>query len=413
MSDMYEKIVSRTEDYARDICEFASELIKTESLSGSEQGVAALVEGKMRELGFDEVTVDPMGNVRGSVGTGNTLIAADGHMDTVGAGNRDQWSRPPFSGEQDDTCLYGRGASDMKAAIASMVYAGKVLRDLSLTDRFTYMVCATVQEEPCEGLAWEYLIENEGVSPDVVIIAEPSDDRISLAQKGRMELKISVTGKSAHASAPHMGDNAIYAMAKIVSELEALSTNLTIEDEDLGKGTLVVSEMISGAPSRSSVADYCELTIDRRLTWGESPQYALEQVQQLPSVQAARATVEFHTFEEPSYTGLVPCKECTFPAWKIEKDHVVTRSTVKAYEGLFNTPPTLTTWPFSTNGVAIMGKHGIPVIGYGPGVIAACHVPDEYVEKKQVLRATMMYAAMCATYAAEINKEGVSHAQPV
>lgn len=401
MSDIFKKIVSRTQDYAQDIHDFACELIQVESCSGNEQGVAALVENKMRQLGFDGVTVDNMGNVRGSVGTGPALIAADGHMDTVGAGNRAQWTRPPFSGEQDDECLYGRGASDMKAAIAAMVYAGKVLQDLQLTEQFTYMVCATVQEEPCEGLAWEYLIEKEGVSPDFVIIAEPSDDLISLAQKGRMELKVSVTGKSAHASAPHMGENAIYAMAKIVSELETLSHNLSIEDKDLGKGTLVVSEMVSKAPSRSSVADYCEITIDRRLTWGESPQYARDQVLQLPSVIAARAKVEFHTFEEPSYTGLVPEKECTFPAWKIEKDHLVTRSTVEAYEQLFNRAPTLTTWPFSTNGVAIMGKHGIPVIGYGPGVIAACHVPDEYVKKEQVLRATMMYAAMCVTYSTE------------
>ncbi|WP_300673293.1 YgeY family selenium metabolism-linked hydrolase [Desulfoluna sp.] len=410
MSDIFKKIVSRTQDYAQDIYDFACELIQVESCSGNERGVATLVEAKMKQLGFHDVIVDNMGNVRGSVGTGQTLIAADGHMDTVGAGNLEQWARPPFSGEQDDNHLYGRGASDMKAAIASMIYAGKVVQDLQLTDQFTYMACATVQEEPCEGLAWEYLIEKEGVSPDFVIIAEPSDDLISLAQKGRMELKVSVTGKSAHASAPQMGNNAIYSMAKIVTELEALNDNLEIEDKDLGKGSLVVSEMLSSAPSRSSVADYCEIFIDRRLTWGESPQYALEQVKHLPSVIAAQAQVELPTFEEPSYTGLVPHKECTFPAWKIEKDHVVTRSTVEAYEQLFDQSPTLTTWPFSTNGVAIMGKHNIPVIGYGPGVIAACHVPDEYVIKKQVLRATMMYAAMCITYSNTCNQESVSHA---
>lgn len=398
MFNIFEKISTSTEGYAQDIYNFACELIKVESLSGKERGVAALVEHKMQQLGFDDVTVDRMGNVRGSVGTGQALICADGHMDIVGAGNEAQWTRSPFSGEQDDEHLYGRGASDMKSAIASMVYAGKVIQDLQLTDDFTYMVCATVQEEPCEGLAWEYLIEKEGLYPDFVIIAEPSDDLISLAQKGRMEFKISVTGKSAHASAPHMGNNAIYSMAKIVSDLEALNDNLDVEDEDLGKGSLVVSEIVSKAPSRSSVSDYCEICIDRRLTWGESPQYALEQVQQLPSVIAANATVELHTFEEPSYTGLVPKKECTFPAWKIEKDHVVTRSTVQAYEQLFKRSPTLTTWPFSTNGVAIMGKHKIPVIGYGPGVLESCHVANEYVKKEQVLRATMMYAAMCVTY---------------
>ena len=398
MSDVFEKISSYTQDYAQDIYDFISDLIKVESYSGNERGVAALVEDRMQKLGFDDVIVDSMGNVRGSVGTGQTLICADGHMDTVGAGDEAQWARSPFSGEQDGDYLYGRGASDMKAAIAAMIYAGKVVQDLKLTDDFTYVVCATVQEEPCEGLAWEYLIEKEGLFPDFVIIAEPSDDLIALAQKGRMEFKISVTGKSAHASVPHMGNNAIYSRVKIVSDLELLNSKLDIEDEDLGKGSLVVSEIVSSAPSRSSVADYCEITIDRRLTWGESPQYAIEQVKLLPSVIAAQASVEIYTFEEPSYTGLIPYKKCTFPAWKIEKDHALTRSTVRAYEQLFKTLPTLTTWPFSTNGVAIMGKHNIPVIGYGPGVLSACHVPNEYVKKEQVLRAAKMYAAICVTY---------------
>lgn len=398
MSDVFEKIKSRTQDYAQEIYDFASELIQVESCSGHERGVAALIEDRMQRLRFDDVIVDKMGNVRGSVGTGQTLIGADGHMDTVGSGDESQWTRSPFSGDQDKECIYGRGATDMKAAIAAMVYAGKVIQDLKLTDAFTYMVCATVQEEPCEGLAWEYLIEKEELFPDVVIIAEPSDDLIALAQKGRMEFKISVTGKSAHASVPHMGNNAIYSMAKIVSDLEVMSNNLEIEDEDLGKGALVVSEIVSGAPSLSSVADYCEITIDRRLTWGESPQYAIEQVQQLPSVIAAQAKVEINKFEEPSYTGLTPHKECTFPAWKLEKNHALTHSTVKAYEKLFKKAPTLTTWPFSTNGVAIMGKHNIPVIGYGPGALEACHVPNESVKKDQVLRATMMYAAICVAH---------------
>ncbi len=381
MSDVFEKIRSRTQDYAQDIYDFASELIKVESCSGHERGVATLVEDRMQKLGFDDVIVDNMGNVRGSVGTGQTLIGVDGHMDTVGAGDESQWTRSPFSGDQDSEFIYGRGATDMKSAIAAMVYAGRVIQDLKLTDDFTYVICATVQEEPCEGLAWEYLIEKEGLFPDVVIIAEPSDDLIALAQKGRMEFKISVIGKSAHASVPHMGNNAIYSMAKIVSDLESLNNNLEIEDEDLGKGALVVSEIVSGAPSRSSVADYCEITIDRRLTWGESPQYALEQVQQLPSVITAQANVEIYKFEEPSYTGLTPHKECTFPAWKLEKSHALTHSTVEAYEQLFKKSPTLTTWPFSTNGVAIMGKHNIPVIGYGPGALEACHVPNESVKK--------------------------------
>jgi len=398
---MFEKIIERTTQYEQEIYDFASELVRTESFSGQEGQVARLVEAKMRELEFDDVQVDPMGNVCGSMGNGKTLICIDGHMDVVGYGDESQWTRSPTSGDQDEKNIYGRGATDMKSALSAMIYAGRVIKDLDLAKNFTFMVCASVQEEPCEGLAWEYLIEERGLQPDFVILAEPSNDMVSLAQKGRMELNISVTGKSAHASTPHRGDSAIYKMARIVGEIEALNQNLPIEDAELGKGCMTVSEIRSHAPSRCSVADYCEISIDRRLTWGETPAYALKQIQSLPAVQSADARVVAYTFEEPSYTGK-PCqKECIFPAWKLEKEHAVTRSMVSAYTGLFQNAPQLTTWPFSTNGVGIMGKHGIPVIGYGPGTLEACHVADEYVAKEQVFKAALVYAALPAIYAAD------------
>ncbi|CAG36114.1 YgeY family selenium metabolism-linked hydrolase [Desulfotalea psychrophila] len=395
---MFNNIKDRSKFYAQNIYDFASTLIQTESFSGDEGRVAQLVAEKMRALDFDKVEIDEMGNVCGSVGHGPKLICVDAHMDVVGYGDEKQWHQSPTSGAQDEKNIYGRGAADMKASIASMLYAGKILKDLDLLEDFTYMVCTTVQEEPCEGLAWEFLIEKKGLQPDFVILAEPSNDEISLAQKGRMEFKISVSGLSAHASTPHKGKNAIYKMARIITELEQLNDNLEIEDPELGKGTLVVSEISAHAPSRCSVADYCEISIDRRLTWGESPKYALDQVKQLPAVQEAEARVEFFTFSEPSYTGK-PCqKECIFPAWKLEKEHRITKSALMAYRELFAKEGTLTTWPFSTNGVGIMGKHQIPVIGYGPGTLDACHVPNEYVAKEQVLKATQMYAAIPIIY---------------
>lgn len=131
---------------------------------------------------------------------------------------------------------------------------------------------------------------------------------------------------------------------------------------------------------------------------GESAEYALEQIKNLPSVAESRAEVECYLFEEPSYTGKTCSKECIFPAWKLEKEHAVTNATKEAFKGLFNKEATLTTWPFSTNGVAITGKNDIPVIGYGPGTLDACHVPNEYVSKKQVLDAAMMYAAIPVIY---------------
>ncbi len=399
MSDIFEKIKLQLQHHAQDMFDFASEIIKIESLSGHEGQVAKCITQKMQELGFNDITEDAMGNVRGSVGSGPRIVCVDGHMDTVGIGSEDAWLKPPYSGIQDDDFIYGRGAADMKAALAAMLYAGKVVQELELAKDITFMVCATVQEEPCEGLAWEYLIEREGVRPDFVILAEPSSDMIALGQKGRMEIKISVQGKTAHASTPERGLNAIYLMANIVLELQSLNENLDIVDEDLGKGALVVSEISAISPSRNSVPEYCEISIDRRLTWGESPHEVLEQIRKLKSVQEAEAVVSVFCFDNPSYTGLIPEKECSFPAWKIEKEHAVTRSVAHAYTKLFAENPRFSTWPFSTNGSGIMGKHGIPVIGYGPGELLNCHVPNECVAKEQVLKAAMLFAGTCVTYA--------------
>ncbi len=399
MPDIFHRINRHIQVYAEDMFTFTSELIQIQSLSGQEKEVAACIEEKMLLLGLEHVTKDAMGNVRASVGSGKKLICVDAHMDTIGVGDAEIWTRSPFSGAQDEEFIFGRGATDMKASIAAMVYAAKAVQDLDLAKDVTFMVCATVQEEPCEGLAWEYLIEYEGVRPDFVILAEPSEDHISIGQRGRMEIKISLHGKTAHASTPEVGDNALYSMAKIITELEELNKNLTVEDEDLGKGSLVVSEIESEAPSRNSVPEYCHISVDRRLTWGETPEQVLEEIRALPSVQAAKAEVSLYQFKEPSYTGLVPEKECSFPAWKLPKDHVAVKSLVKAYSSLFQAEPTLTTWPFSTNGSAIMGKHGIPVVGYGPGELEHCHIPNEFIKKEQIVKAAMLFASVCVTYA--------------
>jgi len=403
-TDIFQKIREKVSLYEQEIYDFASELIRIESFSGKEGNIAEYITEKMRKLGYDSVDVDDMGNVCGTMGTikeGQALICVDGHMDVVEYGELAQWTRIPNSGEQDEENIYGRGATDMKSAIAAMIYVGCILKDLKLNTSFCYMACATVQEEPCEGLSWEYLIEKKGIKPSVVILGEPSDGKIALAQRGRMELSITVHGKSAHAANPQQGDNAIYRMAKIVNELELLNANLDIEDAELGKGCLTVSEITSSANSRSSVADGCTISIDRRLTWGEAPEYALQQICELPSVKAANAIVKPYIFEEASYTGAPAHKECIFFPWKIQKDSHVVLAGIEAHEQIFKTPVQLSTWPFSTNGVAIMGKHGIPVIGYGPGTLQACHVPNEFVSKKQVFEATLFFAAFTVVYASQ------------
>jgi putative selenium metabolism hydrolase len=181
-----------------------------------------------------------------------------------------------------------------------------------------------------------------------------------------MEIKVETGGISCHGSAPERGENAIYKMAPIVMELRALHENLK-DDDFLGKGSLTISQIFHKSPSRCAVADGCTISIDRRLTWGETWEGALQEVRNLPAVKEAEAEVSLYTYERPSWTGLVYPTDCYFPAWKLEEEHPACRTLVDGYRRLFDREPVVDKWTFSTNGVSIMGRHGIPVIGFGPG----------------------------------------------
>ena len=189
-----------------------------------------------------------------------------------------------------------------------------------------------MQEEDCDGLCWQYLIEQGNIRPEFVISTEPTDCQIYRGHRGRMEIRVDVQGRSCHGSAPERGDNAIFKMAPILIELQGLAKNLG-DDEFLGKGTLTVSEIFFTSPSRCAVADSCAISIDRRLTWGETWERALDEIRALPAVKAANAVVSMYHYERPSYTGLVYPTECFFPTWKTPEDHVTVRTLAHGLRG--------------------------------------------------------------------------------
>jgi putative selenium metabolism hydrolase len=218
-----------------------------------------------------------------------------------------------------------------------------------------------------------------------------------------MEIKVTTRGISCHGSAPERGDNAIYKMGPIIGEIKELNERLK-DDPFLGKGTMTISEIFHTSPSRCAVADSCWISIDRRLTMGETHLAALDEIRALPSVKAAGATVEMYMYERPSWTGLVYPTECYFPTWVIPESHVICSSTVEAYKGLFKKDPVVDKWTFSTNGVTIMGRYGIPCIGFGPGDEKEAHAPNEKTRKEDLVIAAALYAAIPLMYLSQLKK---------
>lgn len=430
----FDKIKAAAQGYEKAMTKFLRELVKIPGESAGEKGHIERIAQEMNAVGFDKVEIDPMGNVLGYMGTGETLIGFDAHIDTVGIGNIDNWKFDPYDGFETDTEIGGRGTSDQLGGIVSAVYGAKIMKDLGLlSDKYTVLVTGTVQEEDCDGLCWQYIINEGKVRPEFVVSTEPTDGGIYRGQRGRMEIRIDVSGISCHGSAPERGDNAIYKMADILQEVRALNENdaedsteikglVKMLDEKynkewkearfLGRGTVTTSQIFYTSPSRCAVADSCAISLDRRMTAGETWESCLDEIRALPSVKKYDAKVSMYTYERPSYTGLVYPIECYFPTWVIPEDHKVTKALEEAYKNLYGETrsgcdetdaarkarPLTDKWTFSTNGVSIMGRNGIPCIGFGPGAEAQAHAPNEKTWKEDLVKCAAVYAALPSLY---------------
>ena len=393
----FAKIKAAAQGYETDMTAFLRDLIAIPGESCGEEGHIRRIEKEMKKVGFDRVTIDPMGNILGEMGTGAKLIAFDAHIDTVGVGNRDNWKFDPYQGYENETEIGGRGGSDQLGGIVSSVYAAKIMKEQGLlTDAYRVLVTGTVQEEDCDGLCWQYIINEDKIKPEFVVITEPTDGNIYRGQRGRMEIRVDVKGISCHGSAPERGKNAIYMMADILREVRELNDRLHV-DSFLGKGTVTVSEIFFTSPSRCAVADGCAVSLDRRLTDGETYQSALEEVRQLPSCQKYDAQVTMYKYDRPSWTGLSYPTDCYFPTWVIPAEHPATQAMVESYRGMFGEPK-VDKWTFSTNGVSIMGRYGVPCIGFGPGKEAQAHAPNEITWKADLVKCCAVYAAMPTLY---------------
>ncbi len=393
----FDAIKKSAENYKDDMTKFLRELVAIPSESAQEEGVSRRILAEMEKLEFDKCEIDPMGNVLGWMGDGGKIIAFDGHIDTVGLGEMSNWTFDPYEGYETDEEIGGRGTSDQEGGLVSAVYGAKIMKDLNLIpEGYKILVTGTVQEEDCDGLCWQYIHNELGITPEFVVITEPTDRGIYRGQRGRMEIRVEVKGVSCHGSAPERGDNAIYKMADIITEIRELNDRLHY-DEFLGKGTVTVSQSFYNSPSRCAVADMAAVSLDRRLTDGETWESALEEVRALPSVKKYGAEVTMYTYERPSWTGLVYPTECYFPTWVIPEDHPATQAVVKAHKGMYG-EPRVDKWTFSTNGVSIMGRYGIPCIGFGPGAEAQAHAPNEKTWKEDLVRCAAVYAAIPLNY---------------
>ncbi len=375
----------------RDIVSFLRRMIAIPAESLQEKERCELVKAEFEKLGFDEVFFDGLGTVVARIGNGPFKILMDGHIDCVGVGDPASWDYDPFDGKEENGEVWGRGAVDELPAIAAMAYGARLLMDRGWPEGVTLYLSASVMEEDCDGHCMLHLIEKEGIKPDVVILGEPTDLDIYRGHRGRMEATITTRGRSAHGAHAHHGVNALYKMAPIILDVEKLNENLGY-DEFLGSGSIIVSHISVDTPSLNAVPDRATITLDRRMTVGETVETVLAELRALPHL--GDAEVELLHYDETSWTGAQATQEKYFPTWVLDEDHPLVQGAADAAAAVLDTPPAISRWHFSTNGVATMGRLGIPSIGFAPGLEELAHTTQEHVKVEDLVKATAVYSLM-------------------
>ena len=383
------------------LANFLKDIVSIPSLSSQEGDVVKFMAEAMKTLGYDEVKIDGMGNLLGRIGNGPRVIAFDGHCDTVDIGDISLWTQQkPYPGVVDKAAgkVYGRGTADQKGGVAASIYGVAMLKQLGLVpENLTIWVVASVQEEDCDGLCWQYIVKEDKLVPEFVCSTEPTSLQIYHGHRGRMEIEIETKGVSCHGSAPERGVNAVYKMAEIIKDIEKLNESLP-PVEPLGKGTVTISEIRSTSPSLCAVADSCTIHLDRRLTTGETEETAIAELKALPGVQKADAIIRVLDYAVPSWTHLVYPTKKYYPTWLIPETSPQVTSAIAGYKDTFGEDPIVSHWIFSTNGVSICGMYGIPCIGFGPGHEKFAHFPNEETDIEHLTRACAFYASLAIEY---------------
>ncbi len=375
--------------------EYLSDIIRLKTYTGEEGPAVERTLEEMRSGGFDDVRTASAGDALGTVGSGAYHLLYDAHLDHNEIADESEWPYPPLEPTVANGKLFGLGASDCKAGVASIVYGARLAAQLDLTAGCTITVQGATLEEDAEGFSMRHLMESDDFPrPDAVLLAEATDLTLRRGHRGRCEVRVKVRGKSSHASTPELGENAILKMRPILDAIDAMTPGLPT-NESLGSGTQVVT-MIEGPRTPNSVPSWCEATIDRRLTPGETPESVTAEINSV--VGPLGGVAEVPNQKVTSWTGLDLSGPAFFPGWLLDADDPLIEAGRLTCAALWGHAPPVDIWKFSTNGTYSAGEANIPTLGFGPMEEQYVHTALDQVDLTKLLKAAMFYAVLPTAY---------------
>jgi succinyl-diaminopimelate desuccinylase len=382
-----QSLVEQIEKRRADVIGFLAALVRAESSNppGDTRKVSDLVAARLRQASIDfQILADEprKPNVIARIGTGKPEILFTTHMDTVPAGDRSAWRRDPFGAEITGTRLFGRGAADAKASLAAMIAAFESLTSV-LPLRGTLTLTAVSDEEVGGIKGTEFLVDRGLLVPDHVVVGEITSNRLAVAEKGVLWLRVITHGRAAHGSTPWDGNNAIDHMVTVLQAVrDQIGTRLERMTHPLTPRPSVSVGTIRGGIATNIVADWCEATIDRRTLPNESVQEAVAEVERVIAELHAEnslldADVEVLQMGPPIET----------PATAVV---VVAGQAVATALGL---DPTVVGYHQASDG-RFFAERGIPTMLFGPGDPEIAHTTNESVDLDEVLTAAQFYALL-------------------
>lgn len=353
-----------------------------------ERAVVDWLADHLDRLGFDPVVAEaapgrpnivgigPGGGGSGDDGTGRngTVLALAGHTDTVGIAGCDD----PFGATVSNGRIHGRGACDMKGALACFIEVAEVLarRREPLTGRLMIIGLADEEHE----MIGSRMMGSGGPPADQIIIGEPTELLVCTAHKGQLAFPIRTTGRAVHSSLAHQGVNAIDHMMEIVELLGRYRDDLAAAEPHPLCGLATVNAgVIHGGEIASMVPDRCELEVDRRILPGETSAAVLAEI---------RSRIEQLATGRPSFEWEVGPPIIDAAPLDTDRDQPIVAAAARAVTGRSDPG----SWsPQAFSGATDAPNLGAPAVIWGPGSLAQAHTIDEWVAIDQLVTATHLY----------------------
>jgi len=388
-------LLQAAQEKKSEIITLCQELIRIPSMSGEEEELANSIYEKMYWLGYDLVWIDGAGNLVGRINGENREapgIMLVTHLDHVDAGDRKLWQHDPFGGELVNDRIYGRGASDIKGALAAQMIAPTLLKSLGKKPACDVYIVAPVFEET-GGLGMRYLLAEKEFQASCAVIGEPSGNEIRLGHRGRMTINVRCFGRSAHASAPERGINPHYAAARFLSALEKELPKLSTHPQ-LGQSSISPTLYQSSSASSNVIPDYVDILLDWRTTC-ETMNDGVGWIDRIIKATGVNARAEVPRLTQRTWTEY---EETDWPmchaGFITPQNHDDVKKFAAAFRAVTNREPQFGLWRFATDGRET-ARAGITTIGFGPGEEAQAHVVDESIGVEQLVEATAVYAGFC------------------